>query len=766
MLCQKFPKALHQYRIVLSLLFLLTILYFVAFNWLTLPPLTLVLGWRPDTTLVVLSDVERGYSPMLQPGDRILAINGRVVQRGKLIFEPPVKPVYRLTLQRGDAIITQDVTIPKSDLFRPWLLSIEGLAIAFWGIGLLTVLFARSDQRAALYVGLAWQLIGAGIASPGPSQLGAPGAWLVGQVLIFLFPLIMLWLAFVPQQTPLPMVAQRLLQGCFLVVASMAVVATIEAIWLFPTLSLQELVGVSTLTVLTGLSGISVLAAIAIMFSRLRRTPAHSYERQQLTILFVCLMLAVTPLFFFVILPASQYLFVPYPFIYSLFLLIPAGYFFVLHRSGYLALDIIFSRLITIIVLIIAVATAYATGTYLLDKVFHWNLGGAGQGGFILIVLGVVASSQKQVQSFIDLLLYGREQLGFDTIQDAKSRLSANPEPATIADVIAQVAAYLSVTQVAVLTKHQEQYILLAGNMPEFIVPDSSSHQRVRLRTREASRMVDLPEWVELSIPITARGDILGLFILSRPVNGYFTARQVATLQDIADILAFGLLVISLVESMDSLSRQALYEKELQRQQIATEIHNEPLQTLGNVTMQLHRAASDQSVREAVETIRQVTTDLRRIIAGLRPPALKESVEWMTQQVINEFAETHENLDVQLQLDVQSERRAPEQTKLAFYYILTEALNNVSKHAQATIVTIKVHYDEQMLHLLICDNGVGGKAAIRSLTGLLREQHIGVADMHRWALIGGGKLKIRPNEPTGTIVDLTLPLTTWPDSQP
>jgi hypothetical protein len=42
-------------------------------------------------------------------------------------------------------------------------------------------------------------------------------------------------------------------------------------------------------------------------------------------------------------------------------------------------------------------------------------------------------------------------------------------------------------------------------------------------------------------------------------------------------------------------------------------------------------------------------------------------------------------------------------------------------------------------------------------TELLREHHMGVADMHRWAAIAGGNLVIKANQPSGTIIELMLP---------
>lgn len=754
---QSLNTVLFKYRAVLSFTLLATAVYFVLYTWWTLPPLTLFLGWQPDTELRVLEPVEAVYGQYVQPGDLVLSINGRPAQRGQIIFTPPIKSLYELTLQRGRVIFSQEIPVDDNSLFWMWQVSISTLALAFWFIGFMTVQFARPGDMMSVYTGLGFQLIAAGIVSPGPTQLGAPGAWLVGHVLIFYFPLIMLYLAFVPRNQPLARPIRKVLAGGFWLLTGLAVAAAVEELFLFPERSFQDVTGVNLVSILTTLTGASIVAAVAILIVRLRRSPQRSYERQQLTILLAFLSLAVLPLFFFVVLPLGQVIFVPFPFVYSLFLLAPAGYFFVLHRQGHLVLDALFSRIITVVLLILAIGMAYTTGIYLLDVVFHIPFYGAGQGTFALTLFGVAITCQKQVQSGVEVLLYGRDPLTHDAIQSASARLAANPEPATVNAVVAEVAAYLQVPQTAVLGKGGEQYRWLAGNTPPFSIPSSTVCHRTWLRYQGADTRTDLPTWVELAIPLQARGNELGLFLLSRPAGGYFNARQVETLEELADILGLSLLVMGLVEAMDDLSQQALYEKELQRRQIATEIHNEPLHTLTTLSMQLQSKATDEMIRNAVQEIRQVTHDLRRIISGLRPPVLRESIEWIARAVVREFDETHDAITVSTQLHIGSSHQAGEQTKLAFYYILTEALNNVSKHAAATAVEIVLCYDEESLILDVRDNGVGAGKATLPFTGLLREHHMGVADMHRWAAIAGGSLAVEANQPSGTIIRLMLP---------
>lgn len=755
-------RRLHRHRGLLSGVLLLAIIYFVAFTWLTLPSFTMVVGWHPDTELAVLQVVDEGYQAYVQPGDRVLAIDGQPARRGQRLFSFPVQPVYEVVLERDGQRLTQAIVTSESQFYRTWIVSQALLALAIWLVGFLMVKFANPEQMMAVYAGFGFQLIAVGIVSPGPANYGAPGAWLIANVMIYYFPGVMVYLSLVPRQSPLATSARTMLRFTFYGLTGLALLAAVEVLFLFPERSLVDYLQIRSATILTLLTGVGILLSVIILVVRLLRQPPRSYGRQQLTLLLVFMTLALTPLFLFVILPVDQTrLFAPFPFIYSFFLLAPAGYFFVFHRQGYLVLDAFFSRVITIAVLILAVVMAYATGSYLLNTLLNVALGDISQGVFILLLFGMAIVSQKPVQNYADLLVYGEDLLTGEMVREVKAQLSANPEPATVTAILEQISRSTQINEMALLRNESAGYGFLAGTVAPLTVGSGHWEKEVYLRSRDADALVGLPEWVELSLPIVAQGDVLGLLMLSRPANGFFNGRQVEVLGNIAETMAFGLLVISLVETMQQLAQQSLIEKQYQRHQIATEIHNEPMNALTALIMHLQVNGDDGPIiQETVRVIGEVVGDLRRIICGLRPPVLRESIEWITKQRVREFDETHAHLNVRLQVDTPGQRQASEKTKVAFYYILTEALNNISKHAQARNVAVGLYYGEENLELTVCDDGIGPGIAQQPLIQLLRQQHLGIADMYRWAAGASGKLTIAAQQPTGTTVCLTLPIDT------
>jgi PAS domain S-box-containing protein len=104
---------------------------------------------------------------------------------------------------------------------------------------------------------------------------------------------------------------------------------------------------------------------------------------------------------------------------------------------------------------------------------------------------------------------------------------------------------------------------------------------------------------------------------------------------------------------------------------------------------------------------------------------------------------------VPVELELGSDRRLPEQVEVAGYYVVSEALTNVAKHARASVVHVEVNADDSNVQLSIRDDGVGG-ADLSQGSGL-----VGLGDRVE-AL--GGKVDVHSPSGEGTALVATLPL--------
>jgi signal transduction histidine kinase len=135
--------------------------------------------------------------------------------------------------------------------------------------------------------------------------------------------------------------------------------------------------------------------------------------------------------------------------------------------------------------------------------------------------------------------------------------------------------------------------------------------------------------------------------------------------------------------------------------------------------------------------------DLRELTRGIHPAILSEGG---LRPALKALAR-RSMVPVELDVDVQA--RLPEPVEVAAYYVVSEALANTAKHAQASVAYVDVRADDGSLHLSVRDDGVGGATPGRG-SGL-----IGLTDRVE-AL--GGTITLDSPAGRGTSLRVDLPI--------
>jgi signal transduction histidine kinase len=135
--------------------------------------------------------------------------------------------------------------------------------------------------------------------------------------------------------------------------------------------------------------------------------------------------------------------------------------------------------------------------------------------------------------------------------------------------------------------------------------------------------------------------------------------------------------------------------------------------------------------------------DLRELTRGIHPAILSEGG---LRPALKALARRSV---VPVELDVDVQARLPEPVEVAAYFVVSEALANTAKHAQASVAWVDVRADDGSLHLSVRDDGVGGAAPGRG-SGL-----IGLTDRVE-AL--GGTITLRSPAGNGTSLEVDLPI--------
>ena len=142
-------------------------------------------------------------------------------------------------------------------------------------------------------------------------------------------------------------------------------------------------------------------------------------------------------------------------------------------------------------------------------------------------------------------------------------------------------------------------------------------------------------------------------------------------------------------------------------------------------------------------------SDVRRIVYGLRPPALDElGLTGALREEVARLELQAPGLSVSLTTPEGRLDELPAAVEVAGYRIVCEALTNVVRHAQARRCSVRVDLDD-LLALQVCDDGVGLPDGWRA--------GVGVSAMRERVAELGGELIVEAVVPRGTRIAARLP---------
>jgi signal transduction histidine kinase len=188
-----------------------------------------------------------------------------------------------------------------------------------------------------------------------------------------------------------------------------------------------------------------------------------------------------------------------------------------------------------------------------------------------------------------------------------------------------------------------------------------------------------------------------------------------------------------------------------ERHRIERNLHDGAQQRLVSLGLQLRAAEATappdlielrQQLSTAATSLGSVVEELREISRGLHPPILSEGGLAPALRALARRSA------VPVALNVHVPGRLAERVEVAAYYVASEALANVAKHAQAATVWIDAEQHDGIVELRVRDDGVGG-ADPEHGSGL-----VGIMDRVE-ALGGHLEVVSRPGE--GTVLQAELP---------
>jgi signal transduction histidine kinase len=500
----------------------------------------------------------------------------------------------------------------------------------------------------------------------------------------------------------------------------------------------QELfTGVQTIGVL----GLFLMGASSIVVRYRRANPA---TRQQLKwLMYAVVAWGVTVVFAILSDSISENLFyVADSLVLLALLFIPLTIGVAVLRYRLYDIDLLINRTLLYTALTLCITSLYAVVVIGLGTLFQAE--GSPLVALIAAAFAAVlfAPLRERLQRAVNRLLYGERDEPYTALARLGQRLEGTLAPDEVLPTIVQAvreALKLPYAAIALRTSDHAPATLVAAHGEQ-------------------------PDEQLINLPLMYQGSEIGqLQLAPRGPGEPFSPADEQLLRDLARQAGAALYAVRLTTALQaSLAEtrrsreQLLIGQEEERRRIQRDLHDGLGPVLASMRMRLE-ACLDQAEQHAPALVApleqldaligQASSDIRRLVYNLRPPALDQlGLVGALRQHIGRFRR-----ETGLYVEFSASEGLPlsAAAEVALYRMVQEALNNTYKHAQATSMSVELMRLGEALLLQISDNGTGG-AVEGNGTGLrsLRER----------AELLDGTLVLHSQPGAGTTLEIYLPV--------
>ncbi|MEV0587883.1 histidine kinase [Nonomuraea sp. NPDC050310] len=401
--------------------------------------------------------------------------------------------------------------------------------------------------------------------------------------------------------------------------------------------------------------------------------------------------------------------------------LLPAAMWVAIQRHRLFGIDTLISRALVGTGLAVVIAGAYlaagaASSLFLADVDQLAGLAAAlGAGVFLQPI-------RRLMQRGVDRLLYGSTGDPATLAEESKRRLQQADPAQGLLSVLEVLREGLAVTGAAV---DVDGVRTVSGEVPH----------------------------TARAVALTWHGEPVGTLLLGPPGKRRFpAAHDERVLATLVPFIADATHAVRLTADLQRSRERILSAREEERRRLRRDLHDGLGQSLSGMAMSLNAAritmrhSPDQAERLLArlrEGMDEVSGDIRRLVYGLRPPALDEL--GLAGAIADLLDEPPPGLAEQAELG-----ELPAAVEVAAYRIAQEAITNARKHSGATRIVATLEREGGMLRITVQDDGCGLPRHLRA--------GIGLGSMRERAAELGGACTVRPAQGGGTLVSAVLPV--------
>lgn len=352
------------------------------------------------------------------------------------------------------------------------------------------------------------------------------------------------------------------------------------------------------------------------------------------------------------------------------------------------------------------------------------------------LIAVLFAPLRGRLQTGVNRLMYGERDDPYRVLTRVGERVGAAEVPDAVLQAIVETVAHaLKARYVAVQLTGGDDFLPAASHGSLFGVP---TH-----------------------LPLEYQGEKVGELVVGQRAPGeQFSAADRRLLEDLARQIGPAAHAVRLTSDLQQSRERLVTAREEERRRLRRDLHDGLGPQLAAVTLKIEtmrnrfagNAELDASLVELTDRIGAALSDIRRLVYGLRPPALDELglISALTQLAAQYDQQGEGHLRVIADLP-DALPHLPAAVEVAVYRIAQEALANVARHSGARACRLALTHVEggRTLRLEIADDGVG-----------LPDQHpvgVGLVSMRERAEELGGRLTITSASTGRTTVLVELP---------
>jgi GAF domain-containing protein len=298
--------------------------------------------------------------------------------------------------------------------------------------------------------------------------------------------------------------------------------------------------------------------------------------------------------------------------------------------------------------------------------------------------------------------------------------------------------------------------VRLGGRNVTTLVFESCAPARIDsyAETTGASAVAARAEGMRSSVgaPILVAGYLWGVMITASTREETLPADTETRLAGFTELVATAIANAEAHAQLTASRARIVATADETRRRIERDLHDGAQQRLVSLALQLRAAQTavppeldelDAELTRVVTGLTSTLGELREIARGIHPVILAKGGLAAALKTLTRRS------PVPVRLAMGTQARLPERVEVTAYYVVSEALTNAAKHANASTVHVAVDTVDGVVRLSVSDDGVGGADPTRG-SGLL-----GLTDRVEAT---GGTLLVQSDPGEGTRLVAELPL--------